>query len=298
MDRIRLAAGLLAAALGVGAPGLALAAKSENDLQVTMKLSATNTVAPIAKIKVKNKGTATQAGVIVRVLSENGGGQELYSETVTLAGGQSASLTARIYLDAAITCLVATADPTAGADQVPTDNIARAPMGLKGAAGSALVGRSTFLASCASCHGSAAGGIGDAPSLVGASSSTLLAKTAAGGNHDFPWFSKNDGKSVSTFLKNPAGVQMPPALPTPPPGGWPAYQNGGVKDLLDARCIECHGNGRVEAAVWLNTYVAASKMAPRSLAAVKRGSMPQTGKHFTAEEIALLQNWITGGLRP
>ncbi len=298
MNRIRIAAAVLAAGLGVGAAGSARAAKSEHDLQVKMKLSATDTVAPIAKIKVKNKGTATQAGVLVRVLAENGEGAELFSETITLAGGQSASLTGRIYLDVDTTCLVAVVEPTAGADQVPTDNLSRGPVGLKGAAGSALVGRATFLASCASCHGTAAGGVGDAPSVVGATSKTLLTTMAAGGNHSFPWFSKTDAKTVGAFLKNPAGVVMPPSLPTPPEGGWPTYADGGVKALLDARCVECHGGGRVEAAVWLSTYDSASKMANRSLAAVKKGSMPQGGKHFDSGEIGLLQNWITGGLRP
>lgn len=299
MRLARLAAALAAAA-GLAAAGTdASAAKNAVDLQVKMKLSAVGTVAPVAKIKIKNKGTSDQSGVVLRILGEDAGGAELWSGVVNLPPGKSATVTARVYLEEETTCLVAVADPATGEDATPFDNLSRGSLGASGSPGLALVARAAWLASCASCHGATAGGVGEAPSLVGTSSKTLLARMAEGGTHDFPWFGKTDAKSFSLFLKAPTAVVLPPALPEPPAGGWPTYATGGVKALLDDRCVNCHGGGgKVEAGVWLATYDAAAKASSKSLAAVKNGSMPQGGKRFNADEIALLQNWIKGGLRP
>jgi mono/diheme cytochrome c family protein len=298
MRLARLAAAFAVAA-GIAAAGAdASAAKNAVDLQVKMKLSSVGTVAPVAKIKIKNKGTADQSGVVLRILGEDADGPELWSGIVNLPPGKSANVTARVFLEEDGTCLVAVADPATGVDATPFDNISRGSLGASGSPGLALVARAAFLAHCASCHGSTAGGIGDAPSLVGTSSKDLLARVAEGGTHDFPWLGKTDARSFSLFLKAPTAVVLPPALPEPPAGGWPTWETGGVKDLLVDRCGNCHGGKKGDAGIWLDSYNAASKASSRALGAVKNGSMPQGGKRFNAEEVALLQNWIKGGLRP
>jgi hypothetical protein len=42
----------------------------------------------------------------------------------------------------------------------------------------------------------------------------------------------------------------------------------------------------------------ASANAKRSILSVKSGKMPQGGKRLTADEIGLLEDWVTGGRRP
>jgi mono/diheme cytochrome c family protein len=159
-----------------------------------------------------------------------------------------------------------------------------------------VVGRSLHLARCAACHGvDAAGGSG--PSIVGATSKSVLLKAAAGGDHDFPWLSKADAKVLGFFLKNPGGAILPPSLPTPPAGGWPTY-SGAVKALLDARCVSCHGPSLVSGGVRLDNVTGATANARRALLDVKIGRMPQGGKALDASEIGLIEDWITGGRRP
>jgi mono/diheme cytochrome c family protein len=288
-------AGLLAASAAWG--GLASAAvKPANDVCIKMKLSDTTTVGPLATLSVKNLGTSTQNGVVVKVFAESEWGLELWSGTVDVLPGKTAKLAQRVWLDVDTTTLVATAALAGAADQDPTDNSARGGLGLKGKPALVVVGRAIHLAQCASCHGTSAAG-GSGPAVVGATSKTILGKVAAGGAHAFPWLSKTDAKVLGFFLKNPPGVVMPPSLPTPPVGGWPTYA-GSVKPLLDARCVNCHGPGLVSAGVRLDTYNGASANAKRSILDVKTGKMPQGGKRFDATEIGLLEDWITGGRRP
>lgn len=288
-------AGLVAASAAWA--GFASAAvKPANDVCIKMKLADTTTVGPLATLTVKNIGTSPQNGVLVKVFAENETGLELWSGTVDVLPGKSVKLAQRVWLDVDTTALVATATLAGAPDEDPTDNAARGCLGLKGKAALVVVGRSIHLARCASCHGTDAAG-GSAPSVVGATSKAVLAKVAAGGDHDFPWLSRTDAKVLGFFYRNPAGVLLPPALPEPPAGGWPTYA-GSVKALLDDRCINCHGQGLVSGGVRLNTYEGASGNAKRSLYDVKTGKMPQGTKRFTADEVGLLEDWINGGRRP
>jgi len=270
--------------------------KPADDVCIKMKLTDTTTVGPLAALTVKNLGTNAQNGVVVKVFAENETGLELWSGTVDVLPGKSVRLAQRVWLDADTTTLVATATLAGAPDQDPSDNQARAGLGLKGKAALVVVGRSIHLARCASCHGDDAAG-GSGPSLVGATSKAILLKAATGGAHEFPWMSKADAKVLGFFLKNPGGAVLPPSLPTPPVGGWPTY-SGAVKPLLDARCIACHGPSLVSAGVRLDTVNGATANAKRALFDVKIGKMPQGGKRFDAAEIGLLQDWITGGRRP
>lgn len=283
---------------GVALPAAAGKVKPQNDVSVKMKIASGNTLGPVAKLKLKNKGTASQTGVVIRIYGENENGPELWTGTVDIPARKSAKVDAQVFLDQDTTALCAEVELDGNQDEVPSDNVARGGLGLKGKAAKVLAGRSAWTAMCASCHGEAAGGGDGGPAVAGATSSVLLRTIASGGDHDFPTFSKTDAKNVGLFLKDPANVTMPPPLPEPPEGGWPTYESGGVKALLDARCVRCHGPGRTEAGVWLSTFDSASKASSRALAAVKKGTMPQEDKRFTADEIALLQDWITGGRRP
>ncbi len=295
MKGIALAAAA-AALLLAGAPAPA-AAKLPNDVSIKMKVSAGNTVSPLAKLTVKNLGTNAQNGVQVAVFAENEAGLRLWSGTVDLPPGKSAVLLAHCFLDQDTTALVAVASPAGVQDGDPTDNIARAGLGLTGKAALAIVGRSIHLAHCASCHGQGAAGLGGAPSIVGAAPAIILAKAAAGGNHAFSWLSKTDAKNTALFLKNPAGVVMPPPLPPAPPGGWPTYQ-GSVKALLDAKCASCHGPALASSGVLLDTYAGAAANSARALIAMQLGLMPKGSGKLPDADIQAMRDWITGGMRP
>lgn len=286
----------LVASLALGGTVSWAAAKPANDVSIKMKLSDTTTVGPLATLSVKNLGTNSQNGVTVTIHAESEKGLELWSGTVDVLPGKTVKLAQRVWLDVDTTTLIAVATLNGVSDEDPTDNCARGYLGLKGKAGLVVVGRAVHLAHCASCHGADAGG-GSGPTLVGATSKAVLARIALGGSHDFPWLSKTDAKNLGFFYKNPAGVILPPSLPAPPLGGWPTY-SGSVKPLLDDRCINCHGPALVNAGVRLDTYSGASGNAKKSLLDVKIGKMPQGGKRFDATEIALIENWITGGRRP
>ena len=286
--------GLLTASLA-GA-GIAAAAKPANDVSIKLKVADSGTAGPLANLTLKNMGTSAQSGVVVRVFAESESGLELWSGTVDLLPGKSARLAQRVWLNEDTTALVATATLAGAPDEDPTDNSARAGLGLKGKAALVVVGRAIHLGHCASCHGEGAEG-GSGPSLVGTSSASILATMSAGGVHDAPWLSKSDAKSLGLFLRNPSAVVLPPPLPTAPPGGWPTY-SGAVETLLDDRCVKCHGPTLASAGVRLDTYAGASASAKRVLYDVKTGRMPQGGKRFGADEISLIENWIQGGRRP
>jgi mono/diheme cytochrome c family protein len=286
----------LVVAVALASPPVQAVVKLPDDVSIRMKLSDTATVGPRATLTVKNVGTNTQNGVTVRVFAESELGLELWSGTVDVLPGKSAVVTQRVWLDEDTTTLVATATLAGVPDQDPSDNAARGGLGLKGRSAKVIVGRAVHLAHCASCHGTEAAG-GSGPAIVGATWKTVLARAAAGGDHDFPWMSKTDAKNLGLFLKDPAGVVMPPPLPTPPVGGWPTYA-GSVKALLDDRCVNCHGPSQVSAGIRLDNYNGASNNARRALASVKLGKMPKGTKRFTAAEIGLIADWISGGSRP
>jgi mono/diheme cytochrome c family protein len=295
MFRVSIAAAA-AAALSLAAVSSPAAVKIPDDVAVKLKVSEGSGNAPLAKITVKNQWTSPQNGVTVTVTAEDEAGPVLWSGTVDLAPGKSAVLSQRIWLDEAATVLVARSQPSGGPDMHPADDVARAGLGRPGKPALLLVGRSIHLAHCASCHGQGAAG-GSAPSLLGMSSKAIAAKAAAGGTHAFPWLSPADAKDLSLFFKDPSAVVMPPALPAPPPGGWPAYE-AGVKALLDSRCISCHGPSLASGGIRLDTLAGARKTASRALVAVKLGRMPQGGKPLAAAEIGLFKDWIDGGMRP
>src|SRR5688572_31023747 len=168
--------GLLAATLAGG--GLAAAAvKPANDVGIKLKIGDATTAGPLAVITVRNLGTNAQNGVVVKVFAENELGDPMWSGTVDVLPGKSAVLSQRVWLDVDTTALVATATLAGAEDADPTDNAARGGLGLKGKPALVVVGRSIHLAHCASCHGTDAAG-GSGPSLVGASSKTVLATAA------------------------------------------------------------------------------------------------------------------------
>jgi mono/diheme cytochrome c family protein len=289
--------GLAAAALAAlaVAGGARAATKAANDVSLKMKIGEIATAGPVAKIKVSNRGTAPQTGVLVRVFAnEDHTGAELWSGTVDLLPGKSVTLAQQVWVDGPIEALCATATLAGAPDERPGDNTSRGGLVSKGRTGVAFAGRETYLAHCASCHGTDGTG-GAAASVVGAKSKAILAAVAAGGDHDLPWLGKADGKVLQTFLKEPAAVPVP-AFPVAPAGGWPTYA-GSVKALLDDRCTKCHGAGLAESGLRLHTYAGASNSARRAYGAARTGSMPP-GKRLAADELHLLDDWITGGKRP
>lgn len=283
------AAATLAVGIGASLAAWAKAPPAVNDVSITMKVAGGDTVGPLCTLKVKNAGTSPQNGVVLKIHAESENGVELWSGTVDLAAKKTGSVQARVYLDATTTCLVATATLPAAVDEHPDDNAARVALVVKGKAAGALIGRAIHLGFCAACH--------DTAYFTGKTTTQILTGANDPARGMGVVFNATDVKNLCAFYLDPAGVILPPSLPAPPVGGWPTYA-GSVKALLDDRCVNCHGPSLAQAGVWLNTYTAATKASGRVLVDVKSGKMPQTGPRFTQTEVALLQDWITGGLRP
>ena len=287
-----------AIAVSIAAAEVVLAAtKPGNDVSISMKAVDIATAGPVAKIKVSNRGTNAQLGVVVRLYAnEDHGGAELWSGTVDVPPRKSVRLVQQVWVDGPVEALCATATLAgAVADERPGDNTARVGLISKGKTGISFAGREAWSAHCASCHGTLADG-GAGPMLVGFRSKDLRLKAATGGDHDFPWLGAADGRSFQTFLRSPATVPDPD-YPVPPPGGWPTYA-GNVKAILDDRCVNCHGGALAESGIRLHTYEAASNSARRALFAIRSGQMPPGGRNVPAAEVQVLADWIEGGRRP
>ena len=292
--RLLVAAGIVGS---IAAAEVVLAVtKPGNDVAVSMKLTEIATAGPVAKIKISNHGTIPQTGVVVRLFAnEDHTGAELWSGTVDVPPGKSVRLQQQVWVDGPVEALCATAS-LAGAtvDERPGDNTARAGLLVKGKTGVAFAGREAWSSHCAACHGTDASG-GAGPAVVGAKARVLTEKALTGGDHDFPWLGRSDGRVFQTFLKSPATLPDP-EYPVPPVGGWPTYA-GSVKAILDDRCVNCHGGNLAESGIRLHTWEAASNSARRALFAIRSGQMPPGGR-VPAEEVQALADWIEGGRRP
>jgi len=285
------------AALGaLAVSGFAALPRAANDVSVTLKAGEIATAGPVATIRLVNRGTSPQAGVTVRVFAnEDHTGTELWSGTVDLLPGKAVRLRQQVWVDGPVECLCATAELAGVPDERPGDNVARRGLVERGKVGMAFAGRQAFGAHCASCHGALAEG-GAGPALVGARAPALIAKAAEGGDHDFPWLGRGDGRVLQAFLRSPSTVPQPD-YPVAPLGGWPTY-SGSVKSLFDENCIRCHGAGRAENGIRLHTWEGAWKWARPALFQIRIGAMPQGGRRLANDEIQLLEDWILGGRRP
>lgn len=264
---------------------------------VRMRVADDDTWAPQANLRVRNRGTSMISGAGVSVFAENERGAPLWTGTVDVPPRRTAALSVRIPLEQDATTLVAVLDPPPS-DTRPEDDVSRVAMRLRGRAARAVVGRSVHLAWCASCHGDGAAG-GTGPSIVGASAGDVLRAAAGGGDHAFPWLSRTDARALAAFLSDPAGVDLPPPLPDPPPGGWPGYA-ADVLPAFETYCLSCHGGPAPTAPVRLDTYDSAAARAEQERNRVVSGSMPK-GQPLSSSErqalVTLLDDWITGGLR-
>ena len=293
--RLLIAAGIVGSV--VAAEVVYAVTKPGNDVAVSMKLAEISTAGPVAKIRVTNRGTVPQTGVVVRLFAnEDHTGAELWTGTVDIPPGKSVRLQQQVWVDGPVEALCATA-ALAGAtvDERPGDNIARAGLLKKGKVGTSFAGREAWSAHCAACHGSLAEG-GAGPGLVGSRSKDLRAKALTGGDHDFSWLGAADGRTFQTFLRSPSTIPEP-EYPVPPAGGWPTYA-GSVKAILDDRCVNCHGGNLAESGIRLHTWETASRVARRALYAIRSGRMPPGGLRVPADEVQVLADWIEGGRRP
>ena len=273
------------------------AARPGNDVFVSLRAAEITTAGPVATIRVTNRGTNAQTGVVVRLFAnEDDTGPELWNTTVDLLPRKSVLLRRQVFVDGPVAALCATAS-LAGAivDERPGDNTARVGLLRKGRVGVAFAGREAWSAHCAACHGAVAEG-GAGPALVGARSRDLRAKALTGGDHDFPWLGARDGRILQTTLRSPSTIPEP-EYPMPPAGGWPTYA-GGVKPIFDSRCVNCHGPALAENGIRLDSFESASNFARRALFAVRTGRMPRDGPPLSADQVQLIADWIEGGRRP
>lgn len=83
------------------------------------------------------------------------------------------------------------------------------------------------------------------------------------------------------------------------PGTQPVAQtvtySGGVSAYLSKACTNCHGGGFFGKSPNLSNYEAAKAGAAASLASMKAGRMPTSGKPADAD-IKLIESWIQGGM--
>jgi mono/diheme cytochrome c family protein len=288
--------GLVAAATAATtAPPRTAAAREAVDLALAAKFSDTLTMGPGVRLTVRNRGTEAQPGTLLEIYADEVAGAPLWSQAVDLDAGGKVVVEARVYPDASAGTLLAVATPSSGPDGNPGDNAARGALWIKGRKGIPVAGRAVFLRQCASCHGDDASGTAGGPGLVGASPKAILAASAVA-PHEAPWPNAADAKALSKFLKAPGAV-VAPLPPAEPAGGWPGYA-ADVNPLLMGHCKACHAGGNASAGIRVDTYDRVERSARAILGSVKSGSMPQAGRRLTAEEVALLADWITGGKRP
>ena len=84
----------------------------------------------------------------------------------------------------------------------------------------------------------------------------------------------------------------PMVEPTPEPAPVVNYADD-MESLIEFRCLACHGNGTSPNLVG---FANAKAKAGRMNARVQAGTMPP-GNPLSAEEQALFQAWIDGGVR-
>ena len=73
-------------------------------------------------------------------------------------------------------------------------------------------------------------------------------------------------------------------------------------NVLQARCVNCHGNGKADGGFSIATYTSVTKAVVKGNSAssllyteVKSGSMPKSGADLTADQITAIKTWIDGG---
>lgn len=272
----------------------AAAPKAAHDLSLRMKVSSSTTLGPAPKLVVKNRGTADALQVSVSVRADEADGEVLWSDTVDVPAGRSVKLASTVYPPDGTLLLVAVVGETGVEDASPGDNVARSAFYATAGRSHGLVGRALVAGKCAGCHGEAGSG-GSAPAIARATVKSV-ADALQSGSHDFPTLGKTDVKDICRYLKDPEAA-VPVEPPAAPEGGWPGYEED-VYPVLKDYCGACHFGRNYSAGVKLDTFQSASRSASRSLASIRRGSMPQGGRRVKAEERQLLDDWITGGRRP
>ncbi len=288
----------LSAILAGGLTPAGAAPQAARDCALKMKVSNGESLGPVLKISVKNRGTADVSGAVVSVRANDESGAVLWSQTTDLPVHAGGKFEAHVFPPEDCLVLVATVTLAGGPDERPGDNSARAAVLVKPAAGHAFVGRALYQWNCASCHGVDATG-GSGPSLVGAKSKTILLRAADGGDDDHfaPWMSRTDAADLARYLRAPGAVPEPPTPPPAPAGGWPGFE-ADVRPVFDDYCGACHFGRGYRGGVLLDNYRGASRSAARSIYAIKSGSMPQGGRRVKSEDLQTLQDWIAGGRRP
>jgi mono/diheme cytochrome c family protein len=275
--------------------------RAEHDVRVRLRVSRRGG-APVARVRVKNRGTSRESGVRLEIRADSESGALLWTGSADLRRHRAKAFRIPIVPPEGATSLVAIAALDGAVDGNPWDNVARAFLdgsaGGPAGSGEAAAGAALYAASCASCHGAGARGIGEAPGIRHRRAEEILEAMREGeeGMPTFPAFGAAEARALAAFLADPEGAVPPPPPPPPPPGTAPTYA-GQVKALLDSRCGACHTGANASANLRFDTYSRASANAAAALAAVQAGRMPLGGS-LTAEEIALLQAWIDGGKLP
>ncbi|MBM4252551.1 MAG: hypothetical protein FJ146_11320 [Deltaproteobacteria bacterium] len=116
------------------------------------------------------------------------------------------------------------------------------------------------------------------------------------------------GSGTAAAIANGIVTPITAAQPLPPAGQLPSQQlpgtqpmaqtvtySGGVSAYLSRACTSCHGGGFFGKSPNLSNYEAAKAGAAASLASMKAGRMPTSGKPADAD-IKLIESWIQGGM--
>jgi hypothetical protein len=122
------------------------------------------------------------------------------------------------------------------------------------------------------------------------------------------WVAAISACSETTFKGAAAGSPNQPGTGGPLSPTFSSIQ----ANIFQPRCISCHGTGRTESNINLETYdslqassishghplvIAGDPSGSHLLGAVESGAMPQDGPRLSDAEIGAIREWITNGAK-
>ncbi len=278
-----------------------------------------------ANVVVSNNGTTAETGVALEIhAGASIDGTPLWTGTIDLAPGESATVGADISLPAGTTRVTAVA--RLAGDERPTDNRYTVPAKPDATPADPWMGLSVWETNgCGGCHGISGGG-GTAPAIRRESAGEIREVTAEGEDEmpSYPEFSSADARDVAAFLadaSNTIATRPAPVTGTGGTGGGtgtggtgggsgggtgggagggtggtqtPTW-SGQIQGIFSSNCAGCHQGTSAPKGVKLNTYANVKANASRSLTSIRNGSMPPAGPMAKAD-IDAIAAWIAGGM--
>ncbi len=274
----------------VGLVAKAASGRQANDLRVRLKVKGKRKDLMRVKVRVRNRGTDYGGPATVSLVTDEG--ETLWSTSLALQPGESHKSNLEIARPATATQLTCRAEyEGVVVDDRPEDNESHLGIGAPPTRSPAAAGAAIWLPKCSGCHGTDGRG-GRVDENVSRESWREILEAVQEGEDGMPRFrtlGKGAAKQIAAYLADPDA-----ATPDPGPiGGAPTYRSG-IRAILNARCVSCHGPALVSGGVRLNGYKKVRASAQAALNAIANGSMPPSGNVPAAERQALA-DWISNG---